>query len=89
VEKKEINKLGDRKNNQSHPTISDRTQSNTSDKRKYRPSSSFSYPYKRPEATIYEVDNISQLTAEHPIEGISIDGKMYVFFTTNLMEELS
>ena len=33
------------------------------------------------------VDNISQLTAEHPIEGISIDGKMYVFFTTDLMEE--
>src|ERR687896_1594584 len=30
------------------------------------------------------VDNISQLTAEHPIEGISIDGKMYVFFTTDL-----
>jgi very-short-patch-repair endonuclease len=41
------------KNNQSHPTISDRTQSNISDKRKYRPSSS-SYPYKKPEATIYE-----------------------------------
>lgn len=33
------------------------------------------------------VHDISQLTAEHPIEGISIDGKMYVFFTTDLMEE--
>jgi very-short-patch-repair endonuclease len=42
------------KNNQSHPTISDQTQSNTSDKRKYRPSLSSSYPYERPEATIYE-----------------------------------
>ncbi len=33
------------------------------------------------------VDDISQLTAEHPIEGVSIGNDMYVFFTTDLMEE--
>jgi hypothetical protein len=30
------------------------------------------------------VDDISQLTAEHPIEGITIGEDMYVFFTTDL-----
>ena len=30
------------------------------------------------------VDDISQLTAEHPIEGITIGDNMYVFFTTDL-----
>lgn len=30
------------------------------------------------------VDNISQLTAEHPIEGFSMGKEMYVFFTTDL-----
>lgn len=33
------------------------------------------------------VDNISQLTAEHPIEGLSIGNEMYVFFTTDMYQE--
>ncbi len=33
------------------------------------------------------VDNISQLTAEHPIEGLGIGNEMYVYFTTDMYKE--
>ena len=33
------------------------------------------------------VDNISQLTAEHPIEGLSVGNEMYVYFTTDMLQE--
>lgn len=33
------------------------------------------------------VDNISQLTAEHPIEGLGIGNEMYVYFTTDMLQE--
>jgi hypothetical protein len=33
------------------------------------------------------VDNISQLTAEHPIEGLGIAKEMYVYFTTDMLQE--